>query len=99
MKMLIYIQTDPKHEVKVTSKPVKIYKTKDEFIKDMEVEESRPTRKSYGSVINPGPYQEPLSIAIPPLNPGVLVTEIMSVLFCYFVIRRPKIKIFNIFRL
>ena len=37
----------------------------------MEVEETRPKRKSFGSFISPGPYQKPLAIAIPPLTSGI----------------------------
>ena len=36
----------------------------------MEADETRPKRKSFGSFISPGPYQKPLSIAIPPLTTG-----------------------------
>ena len=54
--------------IKVTSSPVKVYKSNDEYLSDMKVEETRPTRKTYGRVLDPGPYQEPLSIAIPPLS-------------------------------
>ena len=53
----------------------------------MLVEETRPTRKSYGSVIDAGPYQEPLSIAIPPLNPGdFLRKQFFSILFVLYTI-------------
>ena len=61
---------EPKHETIVTANPVKIYKSKIDYLNDMEAGETRPSRKSYGSLLNPGPYQKPLSIAIPPLNSG-----------------------------
>ena len=60
-----------KHENVVTANPVKVYKSKIDYLNDMEVEETRPKRKSYGSFISPGPYQKPLSIAIPPLTTGI----------------------------
>ena len=66
-----------KHETVVTANPIKIYKSKIDYLNDMEVEETRPKRKSYGSFISPGPYQKPLSIAIPPLTTGTLSLKVM----------------------
>ena len=66
-----------KHETVVTANPVKIYKSKIDYLNDMEPEETRPKRKSYGSFISPGPYQKPLSIAIPPLTTGTLSLKVM----------------------
>ena len=68
-----------KHETIVTANPVKIYKSKIDYLNDMEIEETRPKRKSYGSFISPGPYQKPLSIAIPPLTTGKLNFKVMVV--------------------
>ena len=39
----------------------------------MQVDETRPKRKSamkYGSILDPGPYQKPLSITLAPINSG-----------------------------
>ena len=68
-----------KHETIVTANPVKIYKSKIDYLNDMEIEETRPKRKSYGSFISPGPYQKPLSIAIPPLTTGTSNFKVMMV--------------------
>ena len=67
---MLPIEIGAKHETIVTANPVKIYKSKIDYLNDMEVKETRPKRKSYGSFISPGPYQKPLSIAIPPLTTG-----------------------------
>ena len=64
---------DNRFEVKVRSTPVKIYKTEDDYLKDMQVDETRPKRKSaikYGSILDSGPYQKPLSITLAPINTG-----------------------------
>ena len=71
-RMIIYnavhiVNADNRFEVKVRSTPVKIYKTGDDYQKDMQVDETRPKRKSaikYGSILDPGPYQKPLSITL-----------------------------------
>ena len=58
--------TEPKHEILVTSAPVMIYKTEDEYLNDMQVEETRPTRNILDVVPPP-----PLTIALPPSQTGL----------------------------
>ena len=72
---------DNKFEVKVRSTPVKIYKSEDDYLKDMQVDETRPKRKSamkYGSILDPGPYQKPLSITLAPINSGKYLKTVFT---------------------
>ena len=67
------VNAENRFEVKVRSTPVKIYKTEDDYQKEMQVDETRPKRKSaikYGSILDPGPYEKPLSITLAPINSG-----------------------------
>ena len=81
---MLPIEIGAKHETMVTANPVKIYKSKIDYLNDMEVEETRPKRKSYGSFISPGPYQKPLSIAIPPLTTGTSNLKVIAVSYNEF---------------
>ena len=75
------VNADNRFEVKVRSTPVKIYKTEDDYQKDMQVDETRPKRKSaikYGSILDPGPYQKPLSITLAPINSGKYLKTVFT---------------------
>ena len=50
-----------------------IYQGKIEYLNNIKDEKNQSKSKPFGSVLEPGPYQKPLSIAIPPLNSGILI--------------------------